>query len=89
MEMTNVVKKVKQINVTDLAGEKVMIDFASGKYFMLRGVGGDIWELIDDKRTTEDIVTALMAEYEIDRETCAKEVVNFLEQLVNAGLVQA
>ena len=31
----------KQLNVTDLSGEKVMIDFETGKYYMVKGTGND------------------------------------------------
>ena len=37
----------KKLNVTDLAGEKVMVDFESGKYFLIKGVGNDIWDIYD------------------------------------------
>ena len=42
--------KIKNMpNVTELAGEKVMVDFTHGKYFMLKGVGNDIWEMLEDE----------------------------------------
>ena len=43
MEKNAIIKLKKQLNVTDLAGEKVMIDFESGKYFLIKGAGNDIW----------------------------------------------
>ena len=49
MEMNEVIKLKKAINVTDLSGEKVMIDFESGKYFMIKGSGNDIWDMIQDE----------------------------------------
>lgn len=39
MEKNEIIKLKKQLNVTDLAGEKVMIDFESGKYFLIKGAG--------------------------------------------------
>ena len=45
VEMNEVVKLKKNINVTDLSGEKVMIDFESGKYFMIKGSGNDIYRM--------------------------------------------
>ena len=37
MNDNTIVHLVKHLDVTDLAGEKVMIDFATGKYFLLKG----------------------------------------------------
>lgn len=33
---------IKPMDVTDLAGDKVMIDFETGKYYMLKGSAVDI-----------------------------------------------
>ena len=61
-------------NVTDLAGEKVMVDFEQGKYFCIKGVGNDIWDMLDgqegeDGITVEAILHKLMEEYEVIRQS--------------------
>ena len=50
MNASEKIKLKKKLNVTDLSGEKVMIDFESGKYFMIKGSGNDIWDLIRIQR---------------------------------------
>ena len=78
-EMT--IKIANMPEVTELDGEKVMIDFESGKYFMIKGVGNDIWEMIADDVKVSDIVEKLLSEYEVEREVCEKEVASFIGQL--------
>ena len=46
MDKYTIIQLKKKLNVTDLSGEKVMVDFDSGKYFMIKGAGNDIWNLI-------------------------------------------
>lgn len=46
-------------NVTDLAGEKVMVDFEQGKYFCIKGVGNDIWDMLDGQDWSAVIVWAV------------------------------
>ena len=72
---------IKELDVTDLAGEKVMIDFSTGKYFLLKGVANDIWDYIQSPITVGTIVDNLLAEYEVDEATCYKSVLEFLTQL--------
>ncbi len=79
MDMTIKVANIPE--VTELDGEKVMIDFESGKYFMIKGVGNDIWEMIADDVKVSDIVEKLLSEYEVEREVCEKEVESFIRQL--------
>ncbi len=81
MEMNEVVKLKKNINVTDLSGEKVMIDFESGKYFMIKGSGNDIWDMIQNEITVSEIIEKLLSEYDVSREECTRSVNEFLNNL--------
>jgi hypothetical protein len=75
------IKLKKNLNVTDLSGEKVMIDFESGKYFMIKGTGNDIWDLIQNEISVGDIIEKLLAEYDVSREECTQSVEEFLGKL--------
>ncbi len=81
MELKEIIRLKKNLNVTDLSGEKVMIDFESGKYFMIKGSGNDIWELIQNDITVEEIIEKLLSEYDVSREECTKSVEEFLDKL--------
>ncbi len=76
-----VIKLKKKLNVTDLSGEKVMIDFDCGKYFMIKGSGNDIWDLIQEEITVDDIIKKLLLEYDVSEEECEKSVIEFLGKL--------
>ncbi|MBR3579553.1 MAG: lasso peptide biosynthesis PqqD family chaperone [Lachnospiraceae bacterium] len=77
---TKIVLK-KKLNVTDLAGEKVMVDFDNGKYFLIKGVGNDIWDMIQEEITPNEIIEKLLSEYDVSREECEKSVMEFLEKM--------
>ena len=77
---TKIVLK-KKLNVTDLAGEKVMVDFDNGKYFLIKGVGNDIWEMIQSEITPNEIIDKLLSEYDVSREECEKSVMEFLDKM--------
>ena len=79
----------KQLNVTDLSGEKVMVDFEQGKYFMIKGVGNDIWDMLADDVTVTQIMDKLLLEYDVTKEQCEAEVLNFLTELEKLGIIEA
>ncbi len=80
---------IKMPDVTELAGEKVMIDFESGKYFMLTGSANDIWDMLQkDIKTSQEIVDGLLAQYDVATETCTEEVVSFLNKLMEIGFIK-
>lgn len=81
MDKTTTIKLTKEINVTDLSGEKVMVDFESGKYFLIKGVGNDIWDMIQEEITAGEIIEKLLQEYEVSKEECEKSVFEFLGKL--------
>lgn len=83
------VKLIKDLDVTDLAGEKVMIDFGTGKYFMLKGPANDIWDMLteEDQLTIKEIVNRLMEEFDVDYTTCYNSVLEFVAQMANYEFV--
>jgi predicted transcriptional regulator len=85
--MEQCIKVLKKPEVSDLAGEKVMIDFESGKYFMLKGVANDIWDALEDGITSQIIADKLMHEYEVDAKTCIDSVTEFLNILADKGFI--
>lgn len=48
-------------------GEAVLVNFDTGDYFSLDGVGAEIWDLIGSRATVEETVEALSARYDADR----------------------
>lgn len=88
MKITSIIKMGQKPQVTDLCGEKVMVDFNKGKYFMLKGVGNDIWDLLEDNMKVEAIISKLMEEYDVDRETCESSTLKFLQDLEELGFIK-
>jgi hypothetical protein len=73
--------------VTDLAGEKVMIDFELGKYFMLTGAANEIWDLLEDGMELGELVDELLEIFEVDRQICLSSTAEFLESLQKVGFI--
>lgn len=82
MENTSRIKLVKNLNTTELAGEKVMIDFESGKYFMLKGAANEIWEIIQNEVTFEEIIKKLRSEFDVSEDECREATEAFLNKLL-------
>ena len=81
------IKLEKKPDVTDLAGEKVMIDFESGKYFLLTGSANDIWDMLEDGTESDSIVTQLIGIYEVEEDVCREGVLSFLKQIEDIGFI--
>jgi hypothetical protein len=77
------VNLIKKLEVTELDGEKVMIDFSTGKYFLLKGAANEIWDYIQAPIVVLDILQRLMKVYDVPEETCRDSIFSFLTQLKN------
>ena len=81
------IRLLKHPDVTDLDGEKVMIDYERGKYFLLSGSANDIWDLLREGIESENIVSELVEKYDIEIAECRKSVMKFLSELENIGFI--
>ena len=87
MEKNSEIIIKKQLKANELAGEKVMIDFETGKYFLIKGVGNDIWDMLQQEITPANIIENLLKEYDVSEEECETSVMEFLEKLQKLGFI--
>ena len=83
INLNTVVSHRKDIDTTDLNGDKVMMDLEKGRYFSLNSVGSRIWELIEEPIEINKVVGTLLTEYEIDQNTCEESVLDFVKENVD------
>ncbi len=57
----------------------------SGMMHQLNLVGGKIWSLCDGSRGQNEVVDALAADFEVEREVLAQDVQDFIDDLLKRG----
>jgi hypothetical protein len=72
----------------DLAGETVVVNLSSGRYYGLGTVGQRVWTLLTQPRPVHELRDAIVADFDVDPDTCADDLVTLLEQLAREGLVE-
>jgi hypothetical protein len=72
----------------DMGGEAVILDLKSGTYYGLDVVAARVWSLIEQPLPFSAICDTIMSEYEVDAETCGRDVSAFLDQMKAVGLVE-
>ena len=73
---------------TRLEGEAVILNLADQVYYGLDGVGARVWELLREPRPVRALVDAVTAEYDVDRETAERDLLDLLEELAARKLVE-
>ena len=72
----------------ELQGEAVLLDLRSQRYFGLDEVGTRIWQLLAELGRREEVLERLLQEFEVDRQTLARDLETFLSRLEGAELIQ-
>ena len=87
LNLDTVVSQKEDVDVTELNGEKVMMDLDKGKYFMLNETGSVIWDVINEPKSISEIIESVVTKYDIDKETCESKVLEYLEKLNHEELI--
>ena len=73
---------------SDVSGEAVILDLERSVYYGLDPVGATVWRLLTVPRPVNELVDAVLAEFEVDREQCERDVVALLQEMAARGLVE-
>ena len=67
--------------------ETVLLDLESGMYFGLDGVGKRIWESISEGNSLSETAAIIAAEFEVDKERAQADLITFVSDLLERGLL--
>jgi hypothetical protein len=71
----------------ELSGETVILEMSSGRYFALDPIGTRVWQLLQNVSTAESLCEQLVREYEVDPDTCRRDLSVLLNQMAENGLI--
>lgn len=82
-----VVASSNQLSST-IEDEAVILGLKQGVYYGLNPLGARIWSFIQEPRQVSEVCGMILAEYDVDRGRCERDVVAILTQLDEQGLLE-
>lgn len=79
--------RTSDISARTIGGETIVLDLPSSQYFAITGVGSKVFQLLAEERTMDDLVAAILEEYDVDEARARTDVENFVERLRQAQLL--
>ena len=73
---------------SDLAGETVLLSMKTAHYYGLADVGARIWSMVREPMSVSAICDSIAREYDVSPDRCQADVVRFLQELAQHGLVE-
>jgi len=86
--LTSCVRIPDDVLSRDLQGEQVILDLSSGVYFGLDPVGTRIWHFLQEHQYLQKVLGSLIDEYEVTEAQCAQDLLCFVTQMLEKGLVE-
>jgi ActR/RegA family two-component response regulator len=82
----SVLVRDQTLAATDLDGRIVVLNVHTDTYVSLNSVASDIWSMLSEPRRVGDIFDALSQTHDVDGETLSRDVLPFLQHLVERRL---
>jgi hypothetical protein len=86
---SSVIVAVKEQVSCDLGGEAAVLNFKNSMYYGLNAVGVRIWNLIQEPKTANEVLSVLLEEYDVESDRCERDLLALLQELAAHGLVEA
>ena len=87
IESSTIIRRNDEVLFGDLDDEIVMMSVEKGCYYSLDLSATRIWELLEEPATLRSLCDQLVKEYEIDPETCQRDVIAFLDKLQEQEII--
>ena len=85
--MRTLFRRHPELRLTALEGEGVVLHLGARRYFTVTATGLTILEALAEPKTFEQLVDAILAEYEVDRARAESSAREFLDHCVEATLI--
>jgi len=88
VSLTSEISVPKHVLVRVFQNESVLLNLDSEYYHGLDDVGTRMWQVVTQSKTLQDAYDLLLSEFEVDAATLEKDLIDFIERLVQRGLLE-
>jgi hypothetical protein len=86
---TTVFRKTADARYRNVSGEGIVVRQAAGEVLVLSEVGARVLDLIQSGAPVGRLFTELAAEYDIERAILERDVMDYLQELLEAGIIES
>lgn len=83
-----IVSRRTELIETEVDGELVALHVDKGTCYGFNGTATRVWSLIEQPKRFSELKEALLREFDVDPELCARQLTDLLRELEGDGLVE-
>jgi hypothetical protein len=84
---TTILARAVEVIATEVDGEAVVMNIERGQCYGFDAIGTRIWTSLERPMRVGELCAVLVGEYDVDAETCRRDVARLLGELVRERLV--
>lgn len=88
LTLETVVASGSSLVSADVGDELVLLHVEKNAYYDTDAIGADIWHQLEQPVRVGDLCDRLVVKYEVDAETCRRDVLAFLSEAVREEVVR-
>lgn len=88
MDINTILERNPEMVFSEMDGEIVMMSIENSEYYGLDPIASRIWQLLEKPSSVAHLADILLEEYEVDRETCLKDVLDFSGELLQKKIIR-
>ena len=83
------VPKTENTAATVIDGEAIIVNLTTGVYYSMDGIGAEVWMMLEDGLTSDQIASAIAARYEVTATVAGLDLDALIARLQSEDLVTA
>lgn len=87
IQLESMVRRNNAYPFQRIKDEIVIVEPRNRQMHHLNEIGTDIWELLFEPHTIQEIISQIMEEYEVDTATLQRDVISFLQEMMSHNLI--
>jgi len=80
-------RATERVAAKEVGGELVLLDLEEGSFFVARGTGPRVWDLVEDGASIEEVIRAVAERYGKGEDEVRADVEAFVSDLVERGFL--
>lgn len=85
---TSIASRGENMIAADVADEAVLLDIDTGYFFQLNKSASQIWSLLETPLAISELCARLEAKFAVEAATCRNDVIEFVADMRDKGLVE-
>jgi hypothetical protein len=88
LTLNSVITHYSAIISSEIDNESMLLHMENNNYYRIPATANRVWSMLVEPISIAEIIETLLAEYNVTREQCEKDVFNFLNDLLANNLIR-